>query len=46
MVTYQAGSQGHQNLTPLQTQGIVLLHPETGLQQLFAMPLTCCPHPQ
>ena len=46
MVTYQAGSQGHQNLTPLQAQGIALFHPEMGPQQLFMMSLTSCPHPQ
>ena len=32
MVTCQAHSQGHRNLTPLQVQGVALLHPETGLQ--------------
>ena len=46
MVAYQAGSQGRQNLTPLQAQGVPLLHAQTGLQQLFPMPLARCPHPQ
>ena len=32
MVAYQAGSQGRQNLTPLQAQGVALFHPETSLQ--------------
>ena len=32
MVTCQARSQGRRNLTPLQAQGVALLHPETGLQ--------------
>ena len=31
MVAYQAGSQGRQNLTPLQAQCIVLFHPESSL---------------
>ena len=46
MVACQAGSQGRRNLTPLQAQGVVLLHPETGLQQLLPMPLARRPHPQ
>ena len=46
MVTCQAHSQGRRNLTPLDSQCIALVHPETGLQQLLAMPLTSCPHPQ
>ena len=46
MVACQAGSQGRRNLTPLQVQGVALFHPEPGLQQLFAMPLTSRPHPQ
>ena len=46
MVACQARSQGRRNLTPLDLQHVVLVHPETGLQQLFAMPLASCPHPQ
>ena len=32
MVAYQAHSQGCQNLTPLDSQSVVLLHPEMGPQ--------------
>ena len=46
MVACQACSQGHRNLTPLNSQRVVLIHPETGLQQLLTMPLTSHPHPQ
>ena len=46
MVTCQAHSQGRQNLTPLDSQHIALLHPETGLQQLLTMPLVSHSHPQ
>ena len=46
MVTCQARSQGHRNLTPLQAQGVALFHPEPGLEQLLPMPLARCPHPQ
>ena len=31
MVAYQAGSQGCWNLTPLQAQGVALVHPEPSL---------------
>ena len=31
MVACQARSQGRRNLTPLQAQGVALLHPEPGL---------------
>ena len=44
MVAYQAGSQGRRNLTPLQAQGVALLHPEAGLYQLLVMPLARRPH--
>ena len=46
MVTCQARSQGHRNLTPLDSQHVVLVHPEMGLQQLLTMPLASRPHPQ
>ena len=46
MVTCQARSQGRWNLTPLDLQRVALVHPETGLQQLLAMPLASHPHPQ
>ena len=46
MVACQARSQGCQNLTPLDSQCIALVHPETGLQQLLVMPLASCLHPQ
>ena len=46
MVAYQACSQGRQNMTPLDSQCIVLVHPEMGLQQLLAMPLVSHLHPQ
>ena len=46
MVACQARSQGCWNLTPLDSQCIALVHPETGLQQLLAMPLASCLHPQ
>ena len=39
MVAYQACSQGHWNLTLLDLQCVVLVHPEMGQQQLLAMPL-------
>ena len=46
MVAYQACSQGHWNLTPLDSQRVALVHPEMGLQQLLTMPLASRPHPQ
>ena len=46
MVACQACSQGRRNLTPLGSQRVALVHPETGLQQLLVMPLVSCPHPQ
>ena len=45
MVACQARSQGRRNLTPLQAQGVALLHAQTCLQQLLAMPLASHPHP-
>ena len=46
MVAYQAHSQGRRNLTPLRLQRIAMVHPEMGLQQLLAVPLVSCSHPQ
>ena len=46
MVACQARSQGRWNLTPLDSQQVVLVHPEMGLQQLLTMPLASCPHSQ
>ena len=46
MVACQVHSQGRRNLTPLDSQHVVLVHPETGLQQLLVMPLASHPHPQ
>ena len=46
MVACQACSQGCRNLTPLDSQRIALVHPETGLQQLLTMPLASRLHPQ
>ena len=46
MVAYQARSQGRRNLTPLGSQCVALVHPETSLQQLLAMPPVSRPHPQ
>ena len=46
MVACQVRSQGRRNLTPLHSQRVALVHPETGLQQLLAMPLVSRPHSQ